>query len=325
MVRITGTGSYLPDKVISNKDLEQMVDTTNEWITQRTGIKERRVVAENQSTSDIATEAASLALKKAQITPQEVELIVLGTSTPDFPIPATAPIIQKKLGCSQIPAYDINSVCSSFMYALLNGYSSIKSGIYQNCLVIGADCYSRILNWQDRNTCVIFGDGAGAVVLQRDEHAKGVLSLNYGADGNGSHLITQQAGGSVNPVSKAIKNRENDLYFQMTGKKVYEFTISVIPKVAKKMIQDAGLNKEQIDWIILHQANKRIIESISKILAIDLNKFINNIEFLGNTSSASIPMALDSAVKQNKIKQGDKVMFLGFGGGLSWGGMIVEW
>ncbi|HBI38495.1 MAG: hypothetical protein A2015_16420 [Spirochaetes bacterium GWF1_31_7] len=324
MVRIAGTGHYVPAKVLSNNDLEKMVDTNDEWIIQRTGIKNRRIV-EDEVTSDLATKAGQKALEAAGMKPEDIDLIILGTSTPDYHIPSCAPIVQHKLGCRMIPAFDINSVCTSFMCGLTTAYSMIASGLYKNCLLIGADTYSKILNWKDRNTCVIFGDGAGAVVLVKDDNAGKLLSTDFGSDGSGSDYIKIPVGGVVNPINNFYGYKEEDLFFQMAGKKVYEFTISVVPEAARRMLRQANLTNETIDHVIVHQANVRIIDTISKMVDIDRKKFIVNIEKYGNTSSASIPIALDEAVRHNIIKKGETVMMLGFGGGLSWGGVVFQW
>lgn len=325
MVKIAGTGHYVPQKVLTNHDLEKMVETNDEWITQRTGIKNRRIVEDGEFTSDMAVKAAVKALDSAGKKPEDVELIILGTSTPDYHIPSCAPIIQSKLGCRNVPAFDLNSVCSSFMYGFTTAYGLISSGMYKNCLLIGADTYSKILNWKDRNTCVIFGDGAGAVFLEKDDSAGKLLSFDLGADGSGADYIKIPVGGTANPLHNFYGYKEEDLFFQMAGKKVYEFTISVIPEAARRMLKAANLTNETIDHVIIHQANVRIIDTISKMLDIDRNKFEVNIEKYGNTSSASIPIALDEAVRHNRIKKGETVMMLGFGGGLSWGGIVFEW
>ncbi|HOV13070.1 MAG TPA: beta-ketoacyl-ACP synthase III [Spirochaetota bacterium] len=325
MIKIVGTGSYLPEKIMSNFDLEKLVETSDEWISKRTGIKERRIASENESTSDLAFYAARQALQMANLLPENIELIIVGTSTADYPIPACAPIVQAKLGCGKIPAFDINSVCTSFSYSFLTAYSMVANGLYDNCLIIGADIYSRILNWKDRNTCVIFGDGAGAMIIKKDNSKKGILSYQFGADGNDAELIKIPVGGSKYPGHDLTDYLYGDLFFQMEGKKVYEFTINVIPEIAENLVKKANMKPTDVDWIVLHQANLRIIDTVAKRLELPLEKFIVNIERVGNTSSGSIPIAIDEAVRSNKIKSGDKVMFIGFGGGLSWGGLIVEW
>lgn len=323
MVKIAGTGHYVPKKILTNHDLEAMVDTSDEWIMQRTGIKTRHVV-ENEVTSDLAVEASKKAMEAAGLTPNDIDLIIVGTSTPDYHIPACAPIVQNKLGCRHIPAFDINSVCTSFMCGFTTAYSMLASGLYKNCLLIGADTYSKILNWKDRNSCVIFGDGAGAMVLVRDDEAGKLLSSDFGADGSGADYIKIQVGGVVNPLQNFYGYKEEDLHFQMAGKKVYEFTISVVPDAVVRMLEQANISNEEIDHVILHQANVRIIDTISKMTEIERSKFIVNIDKYGNTSSASIPIALDEALRAGKIKKGETVMMLGFGGGLSWGGVIYQ-
>ncbi len=325
MIKVIGTGHYLPKKIMTNDDLEKIVDTSDQWIVQRTGIKERRIADDNEATSDLAVKASKLALQRANLNSEDIELIIVGTSTPDYSIPAVGPIIQKKLGCRDIFAFDLNSVCTSFAGAFFTAYSFLKGGFYNNCLVIGADTYSRILNWKDRGTCVIFGDGSGAMVLKKDTSKKGILSYSFKADGNGANYITIPVGGSKNPLREVEKYKSEDLLFQMDGKKVYEFTISCIPDMADQLIKNAGLVPDDLDWIVLHQANLRIIDTVAKKLGLSKEKFIINIDRVGNTSSASIPIAIDEAVTDGRIKDNDKIMMIGFGGGLSWGGMVFEW
>ena len=326
MIKVVGTGSYLPERIMTNVDLEKIVKTSDDWIIQRTGIKERRIASDDESTSDLGYKAAKKALENADMVPDDLDMIIVGTSTPDYPIPAVAPIIQKKLGCTKhIFSFDVNSVCTSFTTAFLTAYGFISSGLYKNCLVIGADTYSRILNWQDRGTCVIFGDGAGAVILEKDEAKKGILSYQYKADGKGADYIRIPVGGSKNPLRDISKYNEEDMLFQMDGKRVYEFTILCVPEMAETLIKNAGLIPNEVDWIVLHQANLRIIDAVAKRLGLSKDKFVVNIDKTGNTSSASIPIAMDEAVREGKIKEGDKIMMIGFGGGLSWGGVIFEW
>ncbi len=326
MVKVVGTGSYLPQKVLTNNDLEKMVDTTDAWILQRTGIKERHIAGDDEATSDLAVNAAKKALEMAEMKPEDLELIIVGTSTPDYQIPATAPLVQTKLGCKNIFAYDINSVCTSFAATFIAGYSLITSGFYNNCLIIGSDTYSRILNWKDRSTCVLFGDGSGAMILKKENKKKGILSHLFGADGKGAGFINIPVGGSKNHLQNMEKYTDrNDFFFKMDGKKVYEFTLFCIPETAEKLIEMANLKAEDIDCIVLHQGNKRIIDAVAKRLNLPKERFIVNIDRVGNTSSASIPIAVDEAVRQGKIKEGDKIMIIGFGGGLSWGGFIYEW
>lgn len=323
MFKIIGAGSYLPEKVLTNFDLERMVETSDKWIQERTGIKERRIAADNQNNSDMAYRAAKKALDSAGLTPQDIELIIIGTSTPDHQIPSMAPTIQHKLGCDHVPSFDLNSVCSSFAYGFLTASAMLGSGYYKNCLVIGSDIYSRILNWKDRNTCCIFGDGAGAVVLEADKNSRGVITHLFGANGEDADLISIPAGGSKSPI--VSNTDEKDKFFQMQGTYVYEFTITTIPEVIDKMLEKAEMSADEIDFFVLHQANRRIIESIAKRLKISLDKFIINIDKYGNTSSASLPISLDELIRSEKIKRTDTIMMIGFGGGLSWGGIIFEY
>ncbi len=327
MVKVVGTGSYLPEKILDNDDLSKMVDTNDEWIMQRTGIRERRIAADDEATSDLAVKASKKALEMAGMKPEEIELIVVGTSTPDFHIPAVAPIIAEKLGCVNAFAYDLNSVCTSFAVAFINAYSLVGMGFYNNCLIIGSDTYSRILNWEDRSTCILFGDGAGAMIIKKDGGKKGVLSHVYGIDGKDADCVTIPAGGSRFPIHPdtipGIK--KEDLFFQMDGRAVYEFTLICIPDAIENLISRANLTKDDVDWFVLHQANRRIIEAVAKRLGMSRDKFVINIDNVGNTSSGSIPLAVDDAVRQGKFREGDKILMIGFGGGLSWGGVIFEW
>ncbi|MCG8568990.1 MAG: ketoacyl-ACP synthase III [Spirochaetes bacterium] len=325
MFKVIGTGSYLPEKIMTNQELEKIVDTNDKWIRERTGISERRVASEEQSNSDLAVVAGQRAIENAGLTPKDIDIIIMGTSTPDYTLPACAPIVQHKLGCDLIPAFDVNSVCTSFAYAFFVATGFLTSDYYRNCLVIGSDVYSRILNWQDRTTCCIFGDGAGAFVVQRNSDRKGLLAYQFGSIGEDADLIRIPVGGSKYPTHAEMQYEKEDYFFQMAGLDVYEFTITRIPKAVGEILDDAKLTRDDIDWIVLHQANRRIIESVAKKTKIPLDKFIVNIEKVGNMSSASIPVAVDHARSAGKIKPGDKIMMVGFGGGLSWGGVLFEW
>jgi 3-oxoacyl-[acyl-carrier-protein] synthase-3 len=327
MIKVIGTGSYLPEKILTNDELSKMVDTNNDWIVQRTGILERRIARPDEATSDMAIIASKKALEMAGMKPLDVELIIVGTSTPDFQIPAVAPIIADKLGCEKAYAFDVNSVCTSFAAAFINAYSMVAMGFYNNCLIIGSDTYSKILNWEDRTTCILFGDGAGAMVIKKDQTKKGVLGHAYGVDGKDAHCVIIPVGGSRNPLHPDTFNKykKEYLYFQMDGRAVYEFTLICIPEAIEQMIEKAGLTKNDIDWFVLHQANRRIIEAVAKRLGLSRDKFIINIDNVGNTSSGSIPIAMDDANRAGKFKSGDKILMIGFGGGLSWGGVVFEW
>lgn len=325
MIKVVGTGSYLPEKVLSNDDLSKMVNTSDEWIRRRSGIRQRRIAADDEATSDLAARAAKNALDMADMNPGDVELIIVGTSTPDYTIPSVAPIIQEKLGCRDIFAFDINSVCTSFAAAFMTSYGILSSGFYGNCMVIGADAYSKILNWEDRSTCVLFGDGGGAMIIRRDPSARGILSHLYNADGKGAGFIRIPAGGSKNPARRMDAFKKEDWFYQMDGRKVYEFTLTRVPDTAEILIEKAGLSPDDVDWIVLHQANYRIINAVSRRLGLPEEKFFINIGSVGNTSSASIPIAIDEAVRSGKIKEGNKILMIGYGGGLSWGGVLFEW
>jgi 3-oxoacyl-[acyl-carrier-protein] synthase-3 len=325
MIKILGTGSYVPEKVITNFDLEKTLDTSHEWIVKRTGIHERHVVAPGESTVSCSVEAAKKALAAAGVSPEDVDLLILTTSTADYQISSSAPIVAYELGCGKIPAFDLNAVCAGFVYGFSVAAGFLESGMYKNCLLIGADVYSRILNWEDRNSCVLFGDGAGAVLLKKEDSPSNVLAYDYCTDGSGSAHIRIPVGGSKMPYHSTENLIKEDLYFQMDGKKVYEFTIKEIPACVKRLVEKANITSADLDAIILHQANIRIIDAVAKDCGIDRDKFFVNINKYGNTSSASVPLALDEAVREGKIKSGDKVMMLGFGGGLSWGGIILQW
>ncbi len=326
MIDILGTGSYLPSKVLTNFDLSKIVDTSDEWITKRTGIRERRVVVEGEeATSDLALHASLKAIEMANIKKEDIDMIIVGTSTPDYQIPACAPILQAKLGLKDIPAFDLNSVCSSFSYGFSVANSILVSGAYKKILLVGADTYSTILNWNDRTSCVIFGDGAGAVILEKSTRDK-LLSLELGAYGDDYDMVRIKVGGSKHPITKNPHQYDiADTFFYMEGKRVYEFAITLIPEVIERLLKKSNLKIDDIDLVVLHQANIRIIEMVAKSTDIPLDKFFINIQKIGNTSSGSIPIALDEAVRQGRIKKGSKVLSIGFGGGLSWGGFLLEW
>lgn len=325
MIKILGTGSYVPEKILTNFDLEKTLDTSDSWIVQRTGIKERRIAAVEESTVSLSVDAAKKALDAAGVSPEEVDLLILSTSTADYQISSSAPIIAHELGCGKIPAFDLNAVCAGFVYGFCVATGLLESGMYKNCLLIGADVYSRILNWKDRNSCILFGDGAGAVLLKKEDGKSNIIAHDYSSDGAGSSYIRIPVGGSKVPYHSDKNIAEEDLYFKMDGRKVYEFTIKEIPACVKRLIEKANIAPSDLDTVVFHQANIRIIDSVARECGIPREKFFVNIQKYGNTSSASVPLALDEAVRAGKIKAGDKVMMLGFGGGLSWGGVILEW
>lgn len=323
-VGIVGVGSYLPEHIITNHDLTKLVDTTEEWIVSRTGIRERRMAADLEATSDLGTNAALKALASAGVTPEEVDLIIVGTVTPDMAFPSTACLIQNNLKASHAAAFDLSAACSGFLYALSVGAQFIASGQYETVLVVAAESLTRILNWEDRGTCVIFGDGAGAAVLRPVQEGEGFLSFELGAEGSGGDLLKQPAGGSRKPATlTTLQNKEHTL--QMSGNEVFKFAVKIMDDAAKKAIDKAGLTIADVDFLIPHQANTRIIDSAVKRLGISPDKVMVNLDKYGNMSSASIPVALDEAVQQGLIKKGDNVVLVGFGAGLTWGSCVIKW
>ncbi|MBS4536087.1 ketoacyl-ACP synthase III [Clostridium sp. D2Q-14] len=323
-VGIIGTGSYVPDKILTNKDLEKIVDTSDEWITSRTGIKERRILDKDKSTSYMAEKAAKKAIESSGLNREDIDMIIVTTVTPDMAFPSTACIVQEKLGLKNAAAFDLEAACTGFIYGLSVGYSFIKSGLYENILIISADSLSKITDWEDRNTCVLFGDGAGAAVLSKVKDGRGLLSIDIGADGGGGELLTQPAGGSLKPASiDTVKNKLH--YIKMEGNSVFKFAVKIMVDSSRKVMRKVGMNIDDINYLIPHQANMRIIESASKRLKIDSDKVCLNLDKYGNMSSSSIPVALDEAVRDGKIKENDNVLLVGFGGGLTWGATLIKW
>ena len=323
-VGIVGTGFYVPEKVLTNFDLGKMVDTTDEWIRTRTGIRERRIAADDQATSDLAVEAGRKALKDANVEPGEVDSIIVATLSPDMPFPPTACLVQHKLGIKNACAFDIEAACSGFIYALSVAESLIKVGNHKITLLIGSEVFSRIVDWNNRNTCVLMGDGAGAVVLREVENGKGILSTHLDADGSGADLLKQPAGGSRLPASyETVKQGLH--YFKMEGNEVFKLAVKIMSESAITALKKAALSKKDMDWLIPHQANSRIIQSIAKRLSLPTEKVIVNLDKYGNTTAASIPIALDEAVKEGKIKEGHIVVLTAFGSGLTWGASVIRW
>ncbi len=321
-IGILGTGSYLPEKILTNKDLEKIVDTNDEWITTRTGIKERRIAADDEATSDLSYNAALRAIEDSGIDKNEIDLIIIATSTPDYQMPSTAALVQNKLGI-KAAGFDLEAACTGFVYGLITGYSFINAGIYKKVLVVGADVFSRILDWEDRGTCILFGDGAGAVVLGEVEGG-GYLGGDLQADGSGGSELIVPSSGSRMPLTQEVLDNK-DQFVKMNGREIFKFAVKIFPETVAKSLEKANLEIDDIDLIIPHQANIRIIESISKRLNQPLDKFFVNLDKYGNTSAATIPIALDEASKQGRISKGDKVIMVGFGGGLTYGSCIVEW
>ena len=315
--RITGTGSYLPAKVLTNRDLEQLVDTSDEWIYTRTGIRQRHVAADNEKTSDLALNASRKAIEAAGITPQEIDLVIVATTTSDMVFPSTACVLQAKLGIRNCPSFDMQAVCSGFVYALATADQLMKSGQYRHALVVGAEIYSRILDWKDRATCVLFGDGAGAVVLSKSD-TPGVLASRLHADGHYAHILSVPGGVS----GGAICGRP---LLQMEGNAVFKLAVKVLGEVAEETLAAAGLDKSELDWLIPHQANIRIIQATAKKLHLSMERVIATVDRHANTSAASVPLALDEAVRDGRIQSGHNVMLEGVGGGFTWGAVLLRW
>jgi 3-oxoacyl-[acyl-carrier-protein] synthase III len=321
---IIATGSYVPEKILNNEYFEKIVDTSNEWIISRTGIEERRVADENTATSDLATKAALNAMEKASIKAEEIDLIIVATVTPDFAFPSTACIVQKNIGAVNAAAFDLEAACSGFMYGMTIADSFVRTGVYKKVLVIGAETLSKIVDYTDRNTCLLFGDGAGAVIISEVEEGYGILASHLGANGTAGHLLTLPAGGSRMPATEqTLKDRKH--YVQMDGSEVFKFAIKIMGEAAEKALESCGLKKEDIDFLIPHQANTRIIESAVRRLKISPEKVFVNVNKYGNMSAASIAVALDEANEQKCLKDGDIVVLVGFGGGLTWGSSVIRW
>ncbi|MHB1233418.1 MAG: beta-ketoacyl-ACP synthase III [Burkholderiales bacterium] len=315
--RIIGTGSYLPAYILTNAELERRVDTSDEWIVSRTGIRERHIAAKHETTSDLATAAARAALEAAGIAPNQIDLIVLATTTPDFVFPGTACLVQQKLGMTQAcPAFDVQAVCSGFIYALATGEQFIRSGQYRNVLVIGAETLSRVTDWDDRTNCILWGDGAGAVVLQASD-TPGILSTHLHADGRHAALLKVPAGPSAGYAEKAT--------IQMEGNAVFKMAVNTLDAIVDETLSANGMQKKQIDWLVPHQANIRIIQATAKKLGMSMDHVVVTVDKHGNTSAASIPLALDTAVRDGRIKRGETILMEAFGGGFTWGAVLVKY
>jgi 3-oxoacyl-[acyl-carrier-protein] synthase-3 len=315
--RIIGTGSYLPAKILTNHDLERLVHTTDEWIFTRTGIRQRHIADDAENSSDLALAASRKAIEAAGIRPQDIGLIVVATTTPDMVFPGTACILQAKLGVRRSPAFDIQAVCSGFVYGLAAADQFMRSGQYEHALVVGAEVYSRILDWKDRSTCVLFGDGAGAVVLKRDK-APGIMSCHLHADGSYADILSVP--GTVR--GGAVSGRP---LLQMEGNTVFKFAVKVLEEVAKEALAANRLSPFDLDWLIPHQANIRIIQATAKKLGLSMEKVVATVERHANTSAASIPLALDEAVRDGRIRHGQHVLLAGVGGGFTWGSALIKW
>ncbi|AZO95335.1 beta-ketoacyl-ACP synthase III [Halocella sp. SP3-1] len=320
---ITGLGNYIPPKVLTNKDLEKMVDTSDEWITTRTGIKERHIVEDDVSTSDMVYVAAQKALKNSGMTADKLDLIIVATVTPDMPFPATACLIQERLGAEKAAAFDLEAGCSGFVYALSVATQFIETGVYENALVVGADILTKITDWEDRSTCVLFGDGAGAAILQATDKG-GMLAFDLGSDGSGGKSLYMPGGGSLNPSSElTVKERQH--YIKMEGNQVFKFAVKIMEQSSVDVLNKAGLKPEDVNLFIPHQANTRIIDAAAKRLRLTDDKVFVNLSKYGNTSSASIPLGLVEAKEKGLINEGDIIVLVAFGAGLTWASTVIEW
>lgn len=308
-VGIIGLGHYAPDRILTNKDLEEIVDTTDEWIRTRTGIEERRIAGDDEDSSDMALKAAEKALQDANMSAEEIDLILVATVTPDTPFPSVACMIQDQLGAKNAAAMDLGAACAGFMYGMITGMQYIQTNAYKNVLVVGVDKLSKIIDWTDRNTCVLLGDGAGAVVLSEVSEGRGILSFELGADGSGGKHLYQ--------------NDED--FLEMNGREVFKFAVRQMPQSSINVIEKAGLKKEDVDYLVPHQANIRIMEAARQRLGISEDKMAKTVRKYGNNSSASIPIALSESVLNGNIKDDDIVVLVGFGGGLTWGAVALKW
>ena len=323
-IKIVGSGFYVPEKVLTNADLEKMVDTTDEWITTRSGIKERHILAEDQATSDMAIEAAKQALDDAGVGVDEIDLIVLATATPDTLFPSTSCWVQRGLGADHVPAFDISAACSGFLYGLILSESLILSGAHKRILLIAAESLSRITNWEDRATCVLFGDGAAAVVLEESSDDSGMTSYYWAADGNLAELLLQPGGGSRVPISQEVVDQKNH-FLAMKGNEVFKHAVKRMGEAAEKAVEKAGLSKEDIAYLIPHQANIRIIKATGRRLGLPDEKVFVNIHKYGNMSCVTIPVALHEMKEAGKLKKGDNIVMVAFGSGFTWAGITYRW
>lgn len=320
---IIGIGGYVPEKIVTNGLLESIVDTSDQWISTRTGISERRI-STGENTTQLATKAAKLAIKQANIEPDEIDLIILATITPDFFTPSVASLVQAELGLKGIPSFDISAGCTGFIYGLQIADNFIKAGQEQCILVIGAEILSKVLDWNDRNTCVLFGDGAGAAILRKSQKA-GIISTYTGSQGDLDGFLTLPAVPLKNPYFDNKSTKDESSYIFMNGKEIFKFATQIMLKSIKKILEDNKLTIMDIDYFVPHQANYRIIDNVAKKLKVSPEKFYKNMNHFGNTSAASIPLALDEMVRKKMICDGDRIIMVGFGGGLTWGAILLNW
>jgi len=324
-ITLAGTGSYAPRRILTNQELAESVETSDEWIVTRTGIRERRIAGDGELTSDMAAAAGRRALEAAGTPPEEIDLLIVATTTPDMPFPSTACLTQHKMGLPSLAAFDLQAACSGFIYGLETGGGMVRSGAYRNALIIGAERLSSVVDWQDRQTCVLFGDGAGAVVISRNEDPKsGWLGAQLGCDGSAVDLLKLPGGGCQVPASEdSLEGRQH--FIKMSGREVFKTAVRVMKQSALQILEHHGLSADQVDCVVPHQANVRIIETLANRLGIPMDRFFLNIDRYGNTSAASIPIALDEAVRGGRIKKGDLVLMVAFGGGLTWGSSLIRW
>ena len=317
--RIVGTGRYLPDRVMTNFDLEKMVDTSDEWIRTRTGVERRHVVAEDQTTSDMCVEAAKVAMEDAGIDVSEIDLVIVGTTSPDLVFPNVATLIQHRLGVPACPAFSLEAACTGFIYALTTADKFIRAGDARCALVIGAECITKLMDWTDRNTCVLFGDGAGAVIVKPSEEP-GLISCHLGADGQYKELLYYPVG----PSNQLAKAGTDEASIMMTGNEVFKVAVKTLGGIAAETLDKAGYDKSQLDWLIPHQANIRIIQATAKRLDLPMEKVILTVQDHGNTSAASVPMALDVGIRDGRVKKDQLVLMEAFGGGFTWGSVLMR-
>ncbi|MCL4476924.1 MAG: ketoacyl-ACP synthase III [Nitrospirae bacterium] len=322
--RVIGTGAYVPENILTNHDLEKMVDTSDEWITERTGIKERRIAGEKQAASDLAYEASKAALKSAGLKAKDIELIIVASVSGDMPLPATACILQDKLDTKKSAAFDVNAACSGFIYGLSVANAYIQSGTYRRILMVGTEVLTKFTDWEDRTTCVLFGDGAGAVVLEATEEDRGIVSTKIHSDGGMWDLLHTPGGGSRNPASKeTVKKRLH--FIKMKGNETFKVAVRALESLVVETLKENRLKTSDIALLVPHQANLRIIQATAKRLGLPMEKVMINLDRYGNTSAASIPIALDEAVKTGKIRNDDYILLEAFGGGLTWASALIKW
>ncbi|HEX9093377.1 MAG TPA: beta-ketoacyl-ACP synthase III [Coriobacteriia bacterium] len=319
---IAGIGAYLPQRVLTNADLEKMVETSDEWIVTRTGVRERRIAAEGERTSDLAAAAGISALADAGLRPGDVDLLIVGTSSADYSLPSAAAVAAATMGLD-CPAYDLNAACTGFIYSLHAGATAIESGRARTVLVIGADALSRFVDWEDRATCVLFGDGAGAVVLSAADEP-GVLGIHLGSDGSGADMIIRPTGGALDNCS-AEGLAARGQYLKMSGSEVFKFAVRAIPKATRQALKESHLSVEDVTWLVPHQANQRILDTVADRLGMDHERVVSTVAQHGNTSAASIPLALHALYTGGDLRPGDILAFVGFGAGLTWGAAVVRW